>query len=203
MLDNFEKNDSIEVPSSSTTTENSEIIASARDGAIKLESRMKKVFVLVAIVAVVALIFAGATSMTSGYKALAKKTMKAYINNDVDKIMSLSSGMYDEELFGYFYEANVSDKIEDSLNQFANTCGANCKLSYKITDDYTLSEADVEEIREDYYYVDFDVTTISDIAVITVQLAGKGNGEKSTQTVKLMMTKESGKWKLFTMSVSY
>ncbi|MCD7785107.1 MAG: hypothetical protein LUH18_05955 [Oscillospiraceae bacterium] len=204
MSETFENNrNTIAESSPSSTTEHSEMIASAREDAIKLESKAKKWVTIVAVIVVVVAIFVGITSISSGYKASAKKVMKAFIKNDVETIMTLSSGMYDEELLGYFYEAGISEKIEDSMDQFANTCGANFKMSYEITDDYTLSEADVEEIRSDYYYVDFDVTTISDIAMVVVELTGKGNGEKATQTVKLMMTKESGSWKLFAMSVSY
>ena len=76
--------------------------------------------------------------------------------------------------------------------------GHSYKLTYEVDEIYDLSKRKQEEIFKSigYQFPDFDVDTISKIAVANVKVTAKQGSKSVNKTVKITMSKEGKGWKL-------
>ena len=166
----------------------------------KVKKTLKRIVALIAIVIALAIAINIAFNFT-GYRGLLRKVMHAYAGYDIDTLVSLSSDMYyygTEEYAEYYFE-NVAGR---NLDYYENSVGHNFKLSYDISETYTLSGRKLDEMLDNISgtYPNFDVGTIQKIRVICVDVTAK-QGQKSTRSeLQVTLSKESGSWKLLFMN---
>lgn len=164
----------------------------------KNEKRIKIVLKMV-ILSVVLVIVLNVASGFVGYKGVVRKIMNAYENYDMDTIMSVASDLYycmeDSYIESYFDE-----RIASGLDSFEEQLGHKYRLSYEITDSYTMTNHKLEELLDNLsYYEEFDVDTISKVKVVEVEVTAKGDGTLETP-LELVLTKEADKWRLLYMN---
>ncbi|MCD7804367.1 MAG: zinc ribbon domain-containing protein [Oscillospiraceae bacterium] len=156
--------------------------------------------IICVVVAVVLLITGICTlSANAGYKGLLKKTMKAYINYDIDKIVSNASSSYDYSYSSYA-DYYFTTKIDDSLETFDDYVGYNYKLTYEVEDIYVASDRYLSEVKStlEVKYGTFDADVIKKVAIaeVTVTATSKTTNKKCMQTMQITFTKEKGSWKV-------
>lgn len=161
--------------------------------------------IICVVVAVVLLITGVCTlSASAGYKGLLKKTMKAYINYDIDKIVSNASTSYDYSYSSYA-DYYFTAKIDDSLETFDNYVGYNYKLTYEVDDVYIASDRYLNEVKStlEAKYGTFDADVIKKVAIaeVSVTATSKTTNKKCTQTMQITFTKEKGSWKVLYIDI--
>ena len=126
-----------------------------------------------------------------------RQVMNSYKNYDIEKLVSLSSGMYDydsdEELeTAYRYD------IGEGLDYLEANVGHTYKFSYKINETYTISQRKEEEVIENIetWYPDFDTNTIKKIMVSNVTMTATQGRLTASQDINVVMSKEDGAWKV-------
>ncbi len=164
----------------------------------KKSNRTAFIIAIVVIVIAAAVIIKIASGFL-GYNSLLKKTIKAIKNYDIDALVEQSSDAYffsDDEDLAEFYFKNVAGGILDTIE---NAVGHDYKIKYEIDDDYIVSDRKFESLISsiEEAYSDFDADTISKIAVAEVELTGSEGKKDKTVKIKIYMTKEDGKWKLY------
>lgn len=132
-----------------------------------------------------------------GYKGAVRKVMNAYKDYNVDALVDMSSDLYlfygDDSYIEYYFEESVSNDLED----FEDRVGHKYKISYEITEAYTVSDRKFNELIDSLsYYEDFDTDIISKIMVVEIEVTAKEGKKTSTKSKELYLTKESGAWKL-------
>lgn len=124
--------------------------------------------------------------------------MTAYEDYDVDLLVAFSSDMY------YYFDSDdyVDEYFEDAvgkyIDNFESSVGHSYKLTYEVDEIYDLSKRKQEEIFKSIgnQFPDFDVDTISKIAVANVKVTAKQGSKSVNKTVKITMSKEGKEWKL-------
>ncbi len=165
------------------------------------KSRKGIVAAIICVVIAVVLLITGVSTLAanSGYKGLLKKTIKAYINYDIDKIVDNASESYDYSYSSYA-EYYFTTRIDNSLETFDDYVGYNYKLTYEIEDSYIASERYLSEIKSTLAakYGTFDTDIIKKVAIaeVTVTATSKSGNQKYTQTMQITLTKEKGSWKV-------
>ncbi|MCD7785511.1 MAG: zinc ribbon domain-containing protein [Oscillospiraceae bacterium] len=162
---------------------------------------------VICVVIAVVLLITGicVASVNSGYKGLLKKTVKAYINYDIDKIVKNASESYDYSYSSYA-DYYFQTKIDDSLEAFDYYVGYNYKLTYEIEDCYIASDRYLNEVKSTLAakYGTFDTDIIKKVAIaeVTVTASSKSGSLKDTQTMQITFTKEKGSWKVLYIDFS-
>lgn len=166
----------------------------------KKKKMAKMIKGIVALVIVVALAITGVKVYLSftGTNGLVRKVMTAYENYDIDSLVALSSDMY------YYIDSDdyVDEYFEDAvvkyIDNFESSVGHSYKLTYEVDEIYDLSKRKQEEIFKSIgnQFQDFDVDTISKIAVANVKVTAKQGSKSVNKTVKITMSKEEKEWKL-------
>lgn len=165
----------------------------------KQKKMIKKIFITAVII--VSMIVIGIFgSQFIGYKGLIKKVMNAYKNYDIDTLVELSSDAYyfgDKDWVEYYFENTVGtglDLIESSI-------GHNYHFSYEVKDDYEMSDRKTEELKKtmENSYVGFDVDIIEKIVVAEITITAKRDKASRTQNITVIMTKEDGEWRLYSI----
>lgn len=165
----------------------------------KIKKKIKLIISLVIGVVVVAIATNIGLSFV-GSKGLLRKTMSAYINYDINTLVSASSDIYyygdDDYAENYF-----KDKVGSDLDLFESSVGHNCKLSYEIGEIYDLPERKVDELIEDIenLYEDFDSSIISKVIVAELTVTAKQGNEEMSRDLKITMSKENNVWKIMYM----
>ena len=163
----------------------------------KMAKRIKWIVALVIVVALAITVVKVYLSFT-GTNGLVRKVMTAYEDYDVDSLVALSSDMY------YYFDSDdyVDEYFEDAvgkyIDNFESSVGHSYKLTYEVDEIYDLSKRKQEEIFKSIgnQFPDFDVDTISKIAVANVKVTAKQGSKSVNKTVKITMSKEGKEWKL-------
>ena len=189
-------------PLTSAKTTNASI-PGVGDDPEKKEKAKKKMTMFLGIAAVLSVVIIALSAIisSSGYKGTVRKIMNAYKDYDVDKIVSMSSGLYDSA--GKLLSADnyFGDIISDDLESFESQVGPKYKLSYEITDSYEMPKYKYESLMDTLsYYSDFDADSISKVMVVKVNVTAKKNKDSMTKKLELQLTKENGSWKLLDMN---
>lgn len=133
----------------------------------------------------------------TGYNGLLRKTLAAYEDYDINKLVSVSSELYyygaDDYAETYFENAVGSD-----MDYFESTVGHNYKLSFETNEIYTLSNRKFDSIVEDisWTYSDFDPSIIEKIVVADITVTAKQGKTSTRVNLEVTMSKEDGSWKL-------
>ena len=163
----------------------------------KMAKRIKWIVALVIVVALAITVVKVYLSFT-GTNGLVRKVMTAYEDYDVDSLVAFSSDMY------YYFDSDdyVDEYFEDAggkyIDNFESSVGHSYKLTYEVDEIYDLSKRKQEEIFKSIgnQFPDFDVDTISKIAVANVKVTAKQGSKSVNKTVKITMSKEGKEWKL-------
>ncbi|MCD7949091.1 MAG: zinc ribbon domain-containing protein [Erysipelotrichaceae bacterium] len=158
----------------------------------------------VAAVVIVAVVVVRALFFSSGYDSIIKKTMKSMNNYDVSTLVSISSS-YASVLSSYDLQEYYDDLIVDYLENFDDSVGYGYTIEYKVVSEYTMSSAQLTSmLNSQSYWLDYSglASSIDSMAVATVQATATNGALSDYQTIQIYMTKENGKWKLFTLYYS-
>ncbi len=171
-------------------------------------AKKKKILIIAGVIAGVVLVVAVAlviliTSILSnfGCEGTAERFVKAMANDNVDKMVSLTS---DIRLDSYYY--GDADDLEEDLEEeigylneyFEEYVGGDFKIKYDIEDVDHYSEdviKDTYDYIEDEYDVDTDI--IKDAAVVEVEFQVSKDGEVYFFDCDLFMVKENLTWRVF------
>ena len=88
--------------------------------------------------------------------------------------------------------------VGSAIDTFETNVGHDYRLSYDIYEIYEVSE----RRKEDYFnsiesmYPNFDVSTIDEISVATVNITAKQKERSYNQNMSLVMSKEGKNWKI-------
>ena len=162
--------------------------------------RIKRMIVL--LIAVLVLAAAGGTayyviSNYTGAKGLLRKVMDAYVDYDIDTLMSLSGDMYyygDEESLEQYLENQVGfvlDSLETSV-------GHSYRIAYEIEDVYPVSDRSMNQLLDSIavQYPDFPADRIEEIAAAEVTVAAMQGEAFDSMDVTVTMSREDDSWKL-------
>lgn len=186
-------------PFDSGNRENGKQIANLQKKA-ELLRKVKKYFRLciVLITLIVAVVVAiRLISSYTGTNGLLRKVMVAYEEYDIDALISLSSDMY---YYGSddYAESYFENTVGYMLDTFESSVGHSYKLSYEISEKYTLSNRNYQSLLDDiaWTYSEFDTSIIEKIAVAHITLTAKQGNRSVDRELKITMSKEDGIWKL-------
>ena len=162
--------------------------------------KQKKIAILIASIvafAIVAVIGVNVVLQHTGYNGLLRKTMDAYMNYDMNAIVSLASDVYysdDED----WIETNFQRTINENLEYFESSVGHSYKLSYDVNEIYPIPEYKMDEVLDqiEYVFPNFDVSTLEEIVVADVTVTARQGSLSDDQHISVGMSKEDGKWKL-------
>ena len=169
---------------------------------IKIPANVKKMIVpgaigaaaLILIIVLVSVL----TSMT-GHNALVNKFEKAYTDYDYEKV----ADMYSETtLYSYDNDKEavgslVAEKMERNLSYFDSRIGHDYKIKFEIVDDYEMADSQFENFKSGLsYFDDNSDDPISGARIIEMNMTAKQNEREATKRVKVIITKEKGKWKI-------
>ena len=162
--------------------------------------------VAVAVLVLIAIIIAiNVISGFVGAKGAARKVMNAYIDNDVDTLLNVASDYYyiQTDLSGVSIGAYFEDQIDAVLARYEGYMGEDYKVSYKITDSYDLNDYSATKIYDKMTALDdYDMEKVSKIAAVEVEVEIKGKSLSFTEPWKLIIVKESGQWRLFSLGLN-
>ena len=164
------------------------------------KAKNKKQVKIVLGVAILIVIFMIAFNIISGfvgYKGTVRKIMKAYESYNIDTLIDMSSDLYlfygDDSYIEYYFAEPVSDDLEN----FENSVGHKYKISYEITEAYTVSDRKFGALISNLSnYGDFDVDIISKIMIVELEVTAKEGKKTTTINKELYLTRENGSWKL-------
>ena len=155
----------------------------------------------VAVIAVVVILLV--VLLGGGYKKTVKKFVKAYEQNESDVLEEI----YSEIRFDwaddndYDYVDSLESSVDSTYDAIKDKCGKGFKLSYKFDDVEVLKGDDMEDELEDWGYGDADDNIedykISAVAVVELEVTAKGDKKDKDYDLAMVLTKESGKWKVF------
>ena len=148
--------------------------------------------VLLVILIIVIKIISGST----GYNGLIKKVMNAYEKYDVDTIISLSSDVYFFEM-GDYAEYYFDSAVSHTLDSLESRLSGDYKFSYEVENTNELSNRQFDKILNEFTtstdIVDID---IDKIVSADIKITAKSGKKTSTENITLVMSRESGSWKL-------
>jgi Zn-dependent metalloprotease/uncharacterized protein YegL len=160
---------------------------------------VKKIKLAVGVILLVCAVIAGIsiTSAFTGSNALLRKTMRAYKNYDIDTLVSLSSDVYYYDS-GDYAEAYFKDQVGRGLDEFEMMAGRNYKFSYKVKEQYALSNRRKVELLDTLQKrcPDFDTSSIDKVVEADLTVTASHNDKSVDREVKVTMTREDGTWKV-------
>ncbi len=174
----------------------------------QLNKRKKKDTVQLVTVAVLLLIAVilviNIVSGFVGAKGTARKVMNAYIDNDVDTLLNVASDYYyiQTDLNGISIGTYFEDQIDAFMERYESYMGEDYKVTYKIIDSYDLNDYRATKIYDKMTALDdYDMEKVSKIAAVEVEVEIQGESLGFTETWKLIIVKESGHWRLFSLGL--
>ena len=165
----------------------------------------KKIGILVcagvALVLVMAILI-GVVAGNVGYKGTVKKFVNALEEYDVTALEEMTSSC-SVLLIEDVLESDVGEVWEAYLKvltaEFDKYIGTEYKLKYEIISDYEATAYRMEDLLEDYYEMDgFDASMIDKMRLVNLRITAKGKNKERNKSVELVLSKEDGKWTLFT-----
>ncbi len=170
-------------------------------GNAKKKPWIKLIIALVLVVCIATVAIKVATNYT-GRRGLVRKVMKAYVDYDIDSLMSMASDIYfyqDHEQYGEMYFENT---VGSTIDYFENSVGHSYKTSYEIEEVYELSNRKHDELIKslEYSYSDYDFDSIKNISAAKVKITAKQDKKSVNSTIQITMVKEGDKWKVLTIN---
>ena len=158
------------------------------------------VLVLIAVIIVVNVV-----SGFVGAKGTARKVMNAYIDNDVDTLLNVASDYYyiQTDLSGVSIGTYFEDQIDAFMERYEGYMGEDYKVTYKITDSYDLNDYRAAKIYDKMTALgDYNMEKVSKIAEVELEVKIQGKSLSFTEPWKLIIVKESGHWRLFSLGLN-
>ena len=175
----------------------------------QLKNRKEKDIVQLVTVAVLLLIAVilviNIVSGFVGAKGTARKVMNAYIDNDVDTLLNVASDYYyiHTDLNGVSIGTYFEDQIDSVMGRYEGYMGEDYKVKYKITDSYDLNDYRATTIYDKMTALDdYDMENVSKVMAVKVEVEIQGESLSFTETWKLIIVKESGHWRLFSLGLN-
>jgi uncharacterized protein YegL len=180
--------------------ESEHTVSASETAKLKKEKQIvKKIKLAVGVILLVCAVIAGIsiTSAFTGSNALLRKTMRAYKNYDIDTLVSLSSDVYYYDS-GDYAEAYFKDRVGRGLDEFEMMAGRNYKFSYKVNEQYALSNRRKVELLDTLQKRcrDFDTSSIDKVVEADLTVTASHNNKSIDREVKVTMTREDGTWKV-------
>ena len=175
----------------------------------QLKNRKKKDIVQLVTVAVLLLIAVilviNIVSGFVGAKGTARKVMNAYIDNDVDTLLNIASDYYyiQTDLNGISIGTYFENQLDAFMERYEGYMGEDYKVTYKIIDSYDLNDYRATKIYDKMTALDdYDMEKVSKIAAVEVEVEIQGESLSFTEPWKLIIVKESGQWRLFSLGLN-
>lgn len=175
----------------------------------QLNKRKKKDIVQLVTVAVLLLIAVilviNIVSGFVGAKGTARKVMNAYIDNDVDTLLNIASDYYyiQTDLNGVSIGTYFEDQIDSVMARYEGYMGDDYKVTYKITDSYDLNDYSATKIYDKMTALDdYDMEKVSKVMAVEVEVKIQGESLSFTESWKLIIVKEVGHWRLFSIGLN-
>ena len=176
----------------------------------QLKNRKKKDIVQLVTVAVLLLIAVilviNIVSGFVGAKGTARKVMNAYIDNDVDTLLNIASDYYyiQTDLNGISIGTYFEDQLDAFMERYEGYMGEDYKVTYKIINSYDLNDYRATKIYDKMTALDdYDMEKVSKIAAVEVKVEIQGESLSFTEPWKLIIIKESGQWRLFSLGLNH
>lgn len=166
-------------------------------------SRMKLKKVLIIVVAFLVLIVAGVIGFKvvkdhSGYNPIVKTIIKAYKEDSVEGLLDCKSDAYEDnqaprELF--------TENMDYMISSFENTIGHEYRISYKVVEEYELSQRKLDELIDELesYNQRYDGDRVESAAVVEIRITAKHRRKSHSEKVVATMIKEDESWKLLSL----
>ncbi len=134
------------------------------------------------------------TSLT-GYKGAIKSFMKAYKDQDIDTMISMSSDIatdaQDDDSIEYLTEI-----AENHFEHVEDKCG-DAKIKYEITNVKELSKSKLGDYKDLFDELDLDSSEVEEGKKITLLITYDGDKRTKTHKATMIMFKENGEWKFY------
>ena len=157
--------------------------------------------VVAAVVAIIILVnVVGFITKSLGYDPVIVKMVKAIKDDDVSKLVSISSQI-GQSIYGEDeYETMLESFLDSKLDYYEDKVDGSIKnITYEVKNKSELTGRKVEKIKDtlsDMYDVDAD--GISKVVKVDLKLTIKGSKEKTKDKWDdLVLLKENGKWKIY------
>ena len=157
--------------------------------------------VVAAVVAIIILVnVVGFITKSLGYDPVIAKMVKAIKDDDVSKLVSISSQI-GQSIYGEDeYETMLESFLDSKLDYYEDKVDGSIKnITYEVKNKSELTGRKVEKIKDtlsDMYDVDAD--GISKVVKVDLKLTIKGSKEKTKDKWDdLVLLKENGKWKIY------
>lgn len=176
--------------------------------------KVKKIVIsIVAALLAIAIVVTGVTVVTSftGVKGTVRKVMKVYENYDVDAFAAVCSDVL-YEMASQYSSYSDSDPIENifdesignDLDQIEYDLGyGTYKISYEINKISKVSDRKMEALSNNLEEASIDPDIIQDVRLVDITITAKVGRDDTTLDKTLILTKESGKWRLLLAADSY
>ena len=177
--------------------------------------KVKKIVIsIVAALLAIAIVVTGVTVVTSftGVKGTVRKVMKVYENYDVDAFAAVCSDVIYEMASQYSSYSDI-DPIEDifdetigwDLDRIESDLGYGAyKISYEINKISKVSDRKMEALFNNLETEEsIDPSIIQDVRLVDITITAKVGRDDTTLDKTLILTKESGKWRLLFAVNSY
>lgn len=185
----------------------------AKSNAESMKKVKKLVINIVAALLAIAIVVTGVTVVTSftGVKGTVRKVMKVYENYDVDAFAAVCSDVI-YEMASQYSSYSDSDPIEDifdesignDLDQIEYDLGyGTYKISYEINKISKVSDRKMEALSNNLEEASIDPDIIQDVRLVDITITAKVGRDDTTLDKTLILTKESGKWRLLLAADSY
>lgn len=159
--------------------------------------KMGKIVAVLLILVVSLMIIVNIFSNFLGRKGLINKAMKAYMNYDIETLVTLSSDIYSYGILENAAEIYFENKVEQDLDFYESEAGHDYKIRYEINDIYDLSEWKTDERRESIAstYPEFDIDEIKKISEVDVTVFINGD-QSFTRDLRFLLSKEDDGWRI-------
>lgn len=161
---------------------------------VKLD-RTKALIILGAFVATIALIIILVSVIFPGPKAVTNKLLKGIAKGDAKAVVNCMPS--------YLWDNDADDKEDaiDSLEDYFDYLDFD-KFTYEIKRVSKLDKDEIDDLEDELddledYYDELDADKVTAFREVKIKLTIKIDGEKSTQTFKLILIKYKGQWKVY------
>lgn len=188
-------------------------VDTAKNNAENMKKVKKIVISIVAALLAIAIVVTGVAVVTSftGVKGTVRKVMKVYENYDVDAFAAVCSDVI-YEMASQYSSYSDSDPIENifdesignDLDQIEYDLGyGTYKISYEINEISKVSDRKMDALSNNLEEALVDPDIIQDIRLVDITITAKVGRDDTTLDKILILTKESGKWRLLLAVNSY
>lgn len=158
-------------------------------------NKIVKIAVPVVAALVVLIIVISIIVSNTGYKGAVKSFMKAYKDQDIDTMISMSSDIatdaQDDDTIDY-----LTEMAENHYEHVDDKCG-DTKIKYEITNVKELSKSKLGDYKDIFDELDLDSSEVEEGKKITLLITYDGDKRTKTHKATMVMFKENGEWKFY------